>query len=91
MSQNSSFVLLVIVIGLVHGELFTLRMMISNLTDPFGVSGSDASLTMLPLLFFSVIGAICIGLYVDATNKYKFALQTVTAMIALSWSMVVFS
>ena len=65
--------------------------MISNYTDPFGFSSSEVSFVLLPFLFFAVIGAISIGLYIDATKKYKFALTTVTAMLAISWSMLVFT
>ena len=65
--------------------------MISNYTDPFGFSSSEVSFVLLPFLFFAVIGAISIGLYIDATKKYKFALTTVTAMLAISWSVLVFS
>ena len=46
---------------------------------------------MLPLLFSGLIGTIAIGMFLDQTNKYKFALQTITAMLAIVCSMVAYS
>ena len=82
MRQNSNFVLLIIAFGLVLGQNFTIGSLVSNLLDPFGLNGSQASFTMLPLLFCGLIGALSSGIFVDKTKKYKCALQTVTMGIA---------
>ena len=82
---------MVIVFGLLYGQNMTSASLVSNLLDPFGFTGSEASFYMLPMLFSGLIGSIVIGMFIDKTNKYKCALQTVTLMLAISCSVAVFS
>ena len=69
-SQNTNFVLLIIAFGVLYGQFVTSASLISNLLDPFGFTGSDASFMLLPLLFAGVVGALTMGAVIDRTNKH---------------------
>ena len=89
--QNTNFVLLIIAFGLVYGTIITCGSLISNLLDPFGFTGSEAAFLRLPLLFTGLIGAVSMGFFLDKTNRYRCALPSVTALIALFMSMALFT
>ena len=71
MWANKNFMILVAAYGLIYGVYCGVGGTMSNLLNPFGYSPSEISIAGGCCLLSGVIGALCIGCFLDRTALYR--------------------
>lgn len=69
--DHPNFVMLIVAFSLPFGSFQAIGTLMSNLFDPYGYSPTELAFIALDMLFFGVLGTICVGKWIDKTGLYK--------------------